>query len=128
MNKVLECSLRNTANYDSITTFIKCNKNIEDCVVASFLECIEKIKPKLKPDERITIGKIGKKLQKKILGSAEINTNNLHQVKILKISLKEAVASKKVDEVKLAGVYSTLNNILEVINIIFYFSSYSFII
>ncbi|KAK0076938.1 hypothetical protein PV325_004652, partial [Microctonus aethiopoides] len=33
MNKVLECSLRNTANYDSITTFIKCNKNIEDCVI-----------------------------------------------------------------------------------------------
>ncbi|KAK0168777.1 hypothetical protein PV327_002547 [Microctonus hyperodae] len=114
MNKVLKCSLCNTANYDSITTFIKCHKNIEDHVVASFLECIEKIKPKLKPDERITIRKIGKKLQKKILSSTEVDINNLHQVKILKISFKEAVASKKVDEVKLERVYSTLNNIFEI--------------
>ncbi|XP_057323148.1 uncharacterized protein LOC130666308 [Microplitis mediator] len=107
IKRIFEHSLRNVNHHEKIETFIKNNKNIVNCSAPILIECLDKIKPKVKA-ERIVVKKMKKKLCKRIFKSLEEGIKSPYDVKSFRAAVKVSIVTKKVDDSLLEKIKLTL--------------------
>lgn len=112
-------SLINSSNYEAITNLIEENSaDVEIGKLAVVLvECLEKSKPKLKPDDKQVVQKIEKKLQKIMINNLDNGINNVDELKCLTFVIKLTVTrGKKIEDDSLVKIIqSALDSLIGVV-------------
>lgn len=114
--RVIESSLKNVSSWETLKSLIKKCRTGDDSA-ALLLECIERVKPKLKSEEKGIFKKAEQKLSKKLQENFDGALNDHSDIRRLTLALAVATTHGQIPEILMATTKSTLNAIFEVNNL-----------
>ncbi|XP_043280172.1 uncharacterized protein [Venturia canescens] len=108
--RVIESSLKNISNWETLKILVKKSQKT-DSSTALLLECIERVKPKLKGEEKEIFKKAEQRLSRKLLDNMNDEFKDPDNIKRFTLALRVSTTNGQIPENLMAITKSIINKI-----------------